>query len=203
MVCLCNIAKLAKETTTVRRVLEPLLNAFDSGDYWSPDKGVASSVLLFLQSRLEESGENCHVLVSSLIKHLDHKNVTKQQGVQVSMVNVATCLALHAKKQASGAMTAVIADLIKHSRKCRQNAAESDLLADESKQNSDLQGALEKCIAELSNKVSFVVLCGFDLTLFTSIANRRQLSHSGNLYNSNRFKLFKMVKIGLTQFKSI
>nr|VDD59448.1 unnamed protein product [Brassica oleracea] len=153
MVCLCNIAKLAKETTTVRRVLEPLLNAFDSGNYWSPDKGVASSVLLFLQSRLEESGENCHVLVSSLIKHLDHKNVTKQQGVQVNIVNVATCLALHAKKQASGAMTAVIADLIKHSRKCRQNAAESDLLADESKQNSDLQGALEKCIAELSNKV--------------------------------------------------
>ena len=173
MVCLCNIAKLAKETTTVRRVLEPLLNAFDSGDYWSPDKGVASSVLLFLQSRLEESGENCHVLVSSLIKHLDHKNVTKQQGVQVSMVNVATCLALHAKKQASGAMTAVIADLIKHSRKCRQNAAESDLSADESKQNSDLQGALEKCIAELSNKVSFTssFFCGFDPTLFTSTVN--------------------------------
>ena len=153
MVCLCNIAKLAKETTTVRRVLEPLLNAFDSGDYWSPEKGVASSVLLFLQSRLEESGENCHVLVSSLIKHLDHKNVMKQQGAQVNMVNVATCLALHAKQQASGAMTAVIADLIKHLRKCSQNAAESDLSAGVSKQNSDLQHALDKCIAELSNKV--------------------------------------------------
>ncbi|CAH8312949.1 unnamed protein product [Eruca vesicaria subsp. sativa] len=153
MVCLCNIAKLAKETTTIRRVLEPLLNAFDSGNYWSPEKGVASSVLLFLQSRLEESGENCHVLVSSLIKHLDHKNVVKQQGMQVNMVNVATCLALHAKQQASGAMTAVIAELIKHLRKCLQNAAESNLSADESKQNSDLQHALENCIAELSKKV--------------------------------------------------
>ncbi|ESQ36322.1 hypothetical protein EUTSA_v10006704mg [Eutrema salsugineum] len=153
MVCLCNIAKLAKETTTVRRVLEPLLNAFDNGNYWSPQKGVASSVLLFLQSRLEESGENCHVLVSSLIKHLDHKNVTKQQGLQVSMVNVATCLVLHAKQQASCAMTAVIADLIKHLRKCLQNAAESDLSADETKENSELQHALENCIAELSNKV--------------------------------------------------
>ncbi|CAN8311400.1 unnamed protein product [Cochlearia groenlandica] len=153
MVCLCNIAKLAKETTTVRRVLEPLLNAFDSGDYWSPQKGVASSVLLFLQSRLEESGENCHVLVSSLIKHLDHKNVTKQLGLQVNMVNVATCLVIHAKQQASGAMTAVIADLIKHLRKCLQNAAESDLSADETQQNSELQHALESCIAEVSNKV--------------------------------------------------
>ncbi|KAL1202154.1 Protein SEMI-ROLLED LEAF 2 [Cardamine amara subsp. amara] len=156
MVCLCNIAKLAKETTTVRRVLEPLMTAFDSGDYWSPQKGVASSVLLFLQSRLEESGENCHVLVSSLIKHLDHKNVMKQQGLQVNMVNIATCLALHAKQQASGAMTAVIADLIKHLRKCFQNAAESDVSADETKQNSDLQQALESCIAELSNKVGDV-----------------------------------------------
>ncbi|RID40358.1 hypothetical protein BRARA_J00410 [Brassica rapa] len=153
MACLCNIAKLAKETTTLRRVLEPLLNAFDCGSYWSPEKGVASSVLLFLQSRLEESGENCHVLVSSLIKHLDHKNVMKQQGVQVNMVNVATCLVLHAKQQASGALTAVIADLIKHLRKCLQNAAESDLSADGTKQNSEMQHALENCIAELSNKV--------------------------------------------------
>ncbi|KAH0876731.1 hypothetical protein HID58_064125 [Brassica napus] len=143
MACLCNIAKLAKETTTLRRVLEPLLNAFDCGSYWSPEKGVASSLLLFLQSRLEESGENCHVLVSSLIKHLDHKNVMKQQGVQVNMVNVATCLVQHAKQQASGAMTAVIADLIKHLRKCLQNAAESDLSADGTKQNSELQLVLE------------------------------------------------------------
>ncbi|KAF3493963.1 hypothetical protein DY000_02051970 [Brassica cretica] len=153
MVCLCNIAKLAKETTTVRRVLEPLLNAFDSGDYWSPQKSVAPSVLLFLQSRLEESGGSCHVLVSSLIKHLDHKNVTKQQGIQVNMVKVATCLVVHAKQGASGATTAVIAELIKHLRKCLQNAAESDLSANETKQNSELQHALENCIAELSKKV--------------------------------------------------
>lgn len=110
------------------------------------------------------------MLVSSLIKHLDHKNVTKQQGLQVNMVNVATCLVLHAKQQASGAMTAVIADLIKHLRKCLQNAAESDLSADETKQNSDLQRALEICIAELSNKVSWTGFCSFDLILSTSIA---------------------------------
>lgn len=102
------------------------------------------------------------MLVSSLIKHLDHKNVMKQQGLQVNMVNVATCLALHAKQQASGAMTAVIADLIKHLRKCLQNAAESDVSADETKQNSDLQQALESCIAELSNKVSWIGFCFFE-----------------------------------------
>lgn len=105
------------------------------------------------------------MLVSSLIKHLDHKNVMKQQGLQVNMVNVATCLVLHAKQQASGAMTAVIADLIKHLRKCLQNAAESDVSVNETQQNSDLQHALENCIAELSNKVSWTCFCSFEVSV--------------------------------------
>lgn len=105
------------------------------------------------------------MLVSSLVKHLDHKNVMKQQGLQVNMVNVATCLVLHAKQQPSGAMTAVIADLIKHLRKCLQNAAEPKVSADETKYNSELQHALENCIAELSNKVSWTVFCSFEFSL--------------------------------------
>lgn len=102
------------------------------------------------------------MLVSSLIKHLDHKNVMKQQSLQLSMVNVASCLVLHSKQQASGAMTAVIADLIKHLRKCLQNAAESDVSADEMELNSELQLALENCISELSNKVSWTGSCSFE-----------------------------------------
>lgn len=51
-----NIAQLAKEATTVRRVLEPLFNSFDNEYLWSPDKGIASSMLTYLQSQLEESG---------------------------------------------------------------------------------------------------------------------------------------------------
>ncbi|XP_010522186.1 PREDICTED: uncharacterized protein LOC104800896 isoform X2 [Tarenaya hassleriana] len=156
MVCLCNVARLAKETTTVRRVLEPLFNAFDVGNYWSPQKGVASSVLLFLQSCLEESGENCHLLISTLIKHLDHKNVMKQQSLQIDIVNMATYLARNAKHQGSVTITAAIADLVKHLRKCLQNAAEPSVVAGEIKQNSELQNALEKCIRELSNKVGDV-----------------------------------------------
>ncbi|KAJ4867387.1 ARM repeat superfamily protein [Raphanus sativus] len=46
MACLCNIAKLAKETTTLRRVLEPLMNAFDCGSYWSPEKGRSNYMAL-------------------------------------------------------------------------------------------------------------------------------------------------------------
>lgn len=55
-VCLNNIARLAKEATTVRRVLEPLFHHFDVENHWSSDTEVACSVILYLQSLLEESG---------------------------------------------------------------------------------------------------------------------------------------------------
>lgn len=63
MVCLYNIAKLAKEATTVRRVLEPLFHNFDSENHWSSEKGVAYCVLMYLQSLLAESG----LLVASCV----------------------------------------------------------------------------------------------------------------------------------------
>jgi hypothetical protein len=55
------MAKLAKEATTVRRVLEPLFHNFDAENHWSSEKGVACRVLMYLQSLLAESG--------GLIKH--------------------------------------------------------------------------------------------------------------------------------------
>lgn len=55
-VCLYNMVKLAKEATTLRRVLEPLFHYFDSENQWSSEKGVAAHVLIYLQSLLAESG---------------------------------------------------------------------------------------------------------------------------------------------------
>ncbi|KAL5781115.1 hypothetical protein ACOSP7_006144 [Xanthoceras sorbifolium] len=156
-VCLKNIAGLAKEASTVRRVLEPLLNNFDAENHWSEERGVACSVLLYLQSLLEESGENSHLLLSVLIKHLDHKNVSKQPLVQIHIVSVATQLTQSAKLDTSVAVVGAITDLIKHLRKCLQNSAElSSPKADVLKWNADLQHALENCILQLSKKVGDV-----------------------------------------------
>lgn len=55
-VCLHNMAKLAKEATTVRRVLESLFRFFDNKDLWSPDQGVAISILQKMQYVIEKSG---------------------------------------------------------------------------------------------------------------------------------------------------
>lgn len=71
-ICLYNMARLAKEATTVRRVLEPFFHSFDSENYWSSEKGLARSVLTYMQLLLEESGYTWnHFTLRSMVKDLD------------------------------------------------------------------------------------------------------------------------------------
>lgn len=156
-VCLRNMALLTKEATSVRRVLEPLFHSFDTENYWASEKGLACSVLMHLQCLLEESGENSHLLLSILVKHLDHKNIVKQPDIQICIVNVVTHLVENAKEQASATIVGVINDLIKHLRKCMQYSTEASSTKDGlTTSNSNLQSALEKCILQLSKKVGDV-----------------------------------------------
>ncbi|XP_022760830.1 uncharacterized protein LOC111307029 [Durio zibethinus] len=164
-VILRNIARLAKEATTIRRVLEPLFHNFDAENHWSREKGVAFSVLMYLQSLMEETGyfgsfsmgEESHLLLAILVKHMEHKNVAKQPHIQVNIIDVITQLAQTAKPQPSVAIIGTITDLMKYLRKCLQNSTEiSSSGGDIDKYNTDLQLGLEKCISQLSNKVGDV-----------------------------------------------
>ncbi|PKA54757.1 hypothetical protein AXF42_Ash000592 [Apostasia shenzhenica] len=152
-VCLQNMANLAKEATTMRRVLEPLFHSFDEENYWSPDKGVAYSVLSLMQNSMQNLGKNDHLLLS-MIKHLDHRNVAKQMNVQVNIINIVTQIVQHAQIQASVAIFTTISDLMKHLRKCLQYSIEASITGEElSKWNSILHSALEGCLVELIKKV--------------------------------------------------
>ncbi|XP_064934567.1 protein SEMI-ROLLED LEAF 2 isoform X1 [Musa acuminata AAA Group] len=154
-VCLQNMAKLAKEATTVRRVLEPLFRKLDSGKYWSPEEGIACSILSEMQLLMESAGQNSDMLISTLIKHLDHKNIGKQLIIQINIINVARHLMQQAKFQASLSILASINDLIRHLRKCLQYSIESSNMGDDDgeKWNSVLHFALEECLIQLANKV--------------------------------------------------
>lgn len=52
------MAKLAKEATTIRRVLESLFRYFDNGNLWSLNHGLALSVLKDIQFLMDSSGIN-------------------------------------------------------------------------------------------------------------------------------------------------
>lgn len=99
-------------------------------------------------------GENSHLILSILVKHLDHRNVAKQPPKQLEIVNATTKLGQNAKQQASVAIIGSISELMKHLRKCLQTSVElSSADNGTNNTNADLLCALEKCISVLSNKV--------------------------------------------------
>ncbi|KAL0919140.1 hypothetical protein M5K25_011215 [Dendrobium thyrsiflorum] len=155
-VCLQNMFNIAKEATTMRRILEPLLCIFDEGNYWSADKGIAISVLSLVQELMEKSGQNNHLLLS-MVKHLDHRNVAKQIDLQVNIIKIVTQIAQHAQLQASVSIVTVIGDLMRHLRKCLQCSIEAFNIGREtSKWNSIFHSSLEVCLMELTKKVGDV-----------------------------------------------
>ncbi|KAI3667392.1 hypothetical protein L6452_42449 [Arctium lappa] len=152
--CLHNMAKLGKEGTTMRRVLESLFRYFDNENLWLDSKGIAFPVLKDMQIIMDESGQNTHFLLSILIKHLDHKNVLKKPDMQLGIVEVTTSLAQETKKEASVAIVSAISDVVRHFRKSVQLALDdANLGADVIKWNKRFREAVDECLVELSSKV--------------------------------------------------
>ncbi|XP_008784320.2 protein SEMI-ROLLED LEAF 2-like isoform X1 [Phoenix dactylifera] len=153
-VCVHNMAKLAKEATTVRRVLESLFRYFDNCNLWSPRSRLALCVLLDMQIVMENSGQNTHLLLSMLVKHLEHKTVSKQPDMQLDIIEITTCLAVQSKAQSSVAIIGAISDLLRHLRRSMQcTLSNLDLGDDMIKWNNRFQKAVDGCLDQLTKKV--------------------------------------------------
>ncbi|KAH9301851.1 hypothetical protein KI387_013434, partial [Taxus chinensis] len=153
-ICLQNMAKLAKEATTVRRVLEPIFRFFDNGKHWSPQNGLAVCVLYDMQHLMEKSGHSTHLLLSMLIKHLDHKNVAQQPQMQVNIIEIAAILAQQSKSQVSVAIVGAMSDLARHLRKSIHCTYEASNLKDDiNSWNKSFQAAIEECLVQFAKKV--------------------------------------------------
>ncbi|KAL8155037.1 hypothetical protein AgCh_000425 [Apium graveolens] len=153
-VSLHNMAKLAKEATTVRRVLESLFRYFDDNNLWAPECGLARSILVDMQDIMEKSGQNTHFMLSTLIKHLDHKNVLKNPNMQVDIVLVATSLAQTTKSQSSVTIVGAFSDMMRHLRKSIHCSLDDSNLGEEVvKWNRKFQEAVYECLVRMSQKV--------------------------------------------------
>lgn len=153
-VCLHSMAKLGKEATTIRRVLESLFRYFDNGDLWSPENGLAFPVLKDMQFLMDSSGHNRHTLLSILVKHLDHKNVLKQPSMQLDIVRVTSLLAQHAKVEPSVAIIGAVSDAMRHLRKSIHCSIDDGSLGVEVKNwNKNFREAVDNCLIELAYKV--------------------------------------------------
>ncbi|XP_068472708.1 protein SEMI-ROLLED LEAF 2 isoform X2 [Phaseolus vulgaris] len=153
-VCLHNMANLTREGTTIRRVMESIFRYFDSGNLWSIDDGLAISVLKDILFLMDDSEKNTHVLLSMLIKHLDHKAVLKEPHMQLDIVEVTTSLSQYAKVQPSISIIGAVSDMMRHLRKCIHcSLDESKLAPDEIAWNKKFRRVVDKCLVKLSNKV--------------------------------------------------
>ncbi|KAK6124840.1 hypothetical protein DH2020_041416 [Rehmannia glutinosa] len=160
-VCLHNMAKLGKEATTMRRVLESLFRYFDNGNLWTAKHGIAFPVLKDMQLLMDDSGQNTHFLLSILVKHLDHKNVLKQPEMQLDIVQVVTALARLTKIQSSVAIVSAVSDVMRHLRKSIHYSLDDANIGDELiKWNRKFREAVDECLTELSSKVASDFLVG-------------------------------------------
>ncbi|XP_072151725.1 protein SEMI-ROLLED LEAF 2 isoform X3 [Setaria viridis] len=153
-ICLHNLARISREGTTVRRVLEAIFRYFDNNSLWSRSKGFALCVLLDMQIVMDKSGQNAHILLSMLIKHLEHKNVLKQPDKILDIIEITTRLAEHSKAQSSTALMAAISDMVRHMGKSMQSLANDGGPGDNiAKWNNGYGKAVHECLVQLSRKV--------------------------------------------------
>ncbi|BAT85267.1 hypothetical protein LR48_Vigan03g216400 [Vigna angularis] len=153
-VCLHNMANLAKEGTTIRRVMESIFRYFDNGNLWSIDHGLAISVLKDILFLMDDSEKNTHVLLSMLIKHMDHKTVLKEPHMQLDIVEVTTSLSRYAKVQPSVSIIGAVSDMMRHLRRCIHcSLDESKMSPDEINWHKNFRRIVDKCLVKLSNKV--------------------------------------------------
>ncbi|KAE8768061.1 Protein EFR3-like protein B [Hordeum vulgare] len=152
-ICVHNMAKLSREATTFRRILESVFRCFGSSSSWSPDNGLALCVLLDMQLLVEHSGLNMHLLLSLLIKHIENKAMVKQPDMQLSIVEVAAILAEQSNAQASAATIGAISDLVRHLKRTFHitlGSKDAELV----KRNEKFRKAIDECLVQLSKKVS-------------------------------------------------
>ncbi|KAA3465198.1 Armadillo-type [Gossypium australe] len=153
-VCLHNMANLAKEATTARRVLESLFRYLDSENLWSLQTGLAFPVLKDMQLLMESSGQNTHFLLSLLVKHLDHKSVLKQPDVQLQILEVTSSLARYSKVEPSIAILGAVSDVMRHLRKSTHCSLDDATLGvDTINWNKNFKEAVDNCLVQLSQKV--------------------------------------------------
>lgn len=63
-ICINKLAELAKESTTMRRLLDPMLVYFDIGKHWPPLNGLALIVLSDMAYFVKGSGKPLYCVIS-------------------------------------------------------------------------------------------------------------------------------------------
>ncbi|KAL3676460.1 hypothetical protein R1sor_026408 [Riccia sorocarpa] len=153
-ICVQNLARLARENTTVRRIMDPMLQYFDEGGHWSPEEGLALPVLREIQFFMIKTG-NEKLFLPVLVRHLDHKAVMDQPALKANVVEVIGTLRRQSKAKATVTDVASMSDLLKHLRKSLLFSRDASSFSHRHilEDHKALQLALEDALTEFAKKV--------------------------------------------------
>ncbi|XP_073150707.1 protein SEMI-ROLLED LEAF 2 [Henckelia pumila] len=146
-ICIQRLVELAKESTTMRLVLDPMLIYFDNGRHWGPNNGLALNVLSDMSYFVESPG-NQQSILAGVVRHLDHKNIAHDPHTKCHVIMTATCLARQIRSEYFISDMGFVSDLCRHLRKSCQATAES-VGEQELNLNTALQTSTENCLWEI------------------------------------------------------
>jgi hypothetical protein len=114
-------------------------------------------------------GQNMHLMLSLLIKHIEHKTMLKQPDMQLSIVEVAATLAEQSSAIASPATIGAISDLVRHLKRTFHitlGSKDMELV----KWNEKFRKGIDECLVQLSKKVHLPfspseILCYLHVTI--------------------------------------
>ncbi|GAB2277414.1 hypothetical protein Dimus_012121 [Dionaea muscipula] len=145
-ICLQRLAELVKESSTMRCLLEPMFVYFDTKRHWI-QQGLAATVLSDM-CYFTEIPENQLLVLSSVVRHLDHKNVSHDPLMKSCVVQVAGFLAHQIRVETALVDIGSVSDLCRHLRKSLQATA-TPIGEEETNLNVQLQNSIEACLLEI------------------------------------------------------
>ncbi|XP_074311303.1 protein SEMI-ROLLED LEAF 2 isoform X1 [Silene latifolia] len=147
-ICLQRMSEFAKERTPARHLLEPMFVYFDKNRQWLSQQGLAVIVLCDMCYFMEVP-EKQLVILNSVVRHLDHKNVAHDPALKSCIVQVAATLARQMRSGITLADVGCVVDLLCHLRKSLQATA-GPIGEEDMNLNVHLQNSIESCLLEIA-----------------------------------------------------
>ncbi|XP_076952093.1 protein SEMI-ROLLED LEAF 2-like [Bidens hawaiensis] len=150
-ICIQRMVELAKESTTMRRILDPMFVYFDTNKQWVPPHGLGLLVLSDM-AYFVESPENKQLILASVVHHLDHKNVLHDPELKSYVIQTTTTLARQVRSEVALKDIGYVSDLCRHLRKSLQATNES--VREHELLNTLLQSSIEDCLLEIAKGIA-------------------------------------------------
>eukprot|EP00898_Chlorokybus_atmophyticus_P005244 jgi/Chlat1/5720/Chrsp38S05555 len=141
------LGRLAREASTARRVLEPMLRFMDKYKHWTDGSGIAESAVKWLQ---DSHADGSYLLISVLVLHCHSKEVQDNPQVKAAVVRQIAKVTERSKVNISSAVPVALRDLIRHYRASVEASPDENLRPVE---ESQLLDAITDCITVLARKI--------------------------------------------------